>query len=109
MWKCESIPPSPVSRLHRLVLCLYRRTCSAGLNLGVVLCRPACRHQSVIITGESGAGKSEACKLVLQFIADLSAAHSGRTVTEDEQSLEQQLLQVGGCGYVWLWVCVLFL
>ncbi|CAN0533935.1 unnamed protein product, partial [Ectocarpus sp. 8 AP-2014] len=40
-----------------------------------------------------GAGKSEACKLVLQFIADLSAAHSGRTVTEDEQSLEQQLLQ----------------
>lgn len=52
--------------------------------------------QSVIITGESGAGKSEACKLVLQFIADLSAAHSGRTVTEDEQSLEQQLLQVRG-------------
>ncbi|CAN0449350.1 unnamed protein product, partial [Hapterophycus canaliculatus] len=51
-------------------------------------------RQSVIITGESGAGKSEACKLVLQFIADLSAAHSGRTVTEDEQSLEQQLLQV---------------
>ena len=50
--------------------------------------------QSVIITGESGAGKSEACKLVLQFIADLSAAHSGRTVSEDEQSLEQQLLQV---------------
>lgn len=50
--------------------------------------------KSVIITGESGAGKSEACKLVLQFIADLSAAHSGRTVTEDEQSLEQQLLQV---------------
>lgn len=50
--------------------------------------------QSVIITGESGAGKSEACKLVLQFIADLSAGHSGRTVTEDEQSLEQQLLQV---------------
>lgn len=53
-----------------------------------------CYLQSVIITGESGAGKSEACKLVLQFIADLSAAHSGRTVTEDEQSLEQQLLQV---------------
>lgn len=53
--------------------------------------------QSVIITGESGAGKSEACKLVLQFIADLSAAHSGRTVTEDEQSLEQQLLQVCVC------------
>lgn len=58
----------------------------------------------MIITGESGAGKSEACKLVLQFIADLSAAHSGRTVTEDEQSLEQQLLQVWGyrwfgCGF----------
>jgi myosin heavy subunit len=51
------------------------------------------KNQSVIITGESGAGKSEACKLVLQFIADLSATHSGRAISEDNQSLEQQLLQ----------------
>ncbi len=40
-----------------------------------------------------GAGKSEACKLVLQFIADLSATQSGRTVSEDSSSIEQQLLQ----------------
>jgi myosin heavy subunit len=51
------------------------------------------KNQSIIITGESGAGKSEACKLVLQFIADLSASHSGKSVTDDDISLEQQLLQ----------------
>ncbi len=51
------------------------------------------KNQSVIITGESGAGKSEACKLVLQFIADLSATQSGRIVAEDTTSIEQQLLQ----------------
>ncbi len=51
------------------------------------------RNQSIIITGESGAGKSEACKLVLQFIADLSATQSGRVIAEDTTSIEQQLLQ----------------
>ena len=52
------------------------------------------KNQSIIITGESGAGKSEACKLVLQFIADLSANHCGKTILDDDSSLEQQLLQV---------------
>ncbi|CAM9661074.1 unnamed protein product, partial [Chrysoparadoxa australica] len=52
------------------------------------------RNQSIIITGESGAGKSEACKLVLQFIADLSSSHSGKaSVPDDDTALEQQLLQ----------------
>lgn len=72
---------------------------AAYVAFSCVFCLLACfPGQSVIITGESGAGKSEACKLVLQFIADLSAAHSGRTVSEDESSLEQQLLQVGCAG-----------
>ncbi|KAG5177395.1 myosin I, high molecular weight-Acanthamoeba sp [Tribonema minus] len=51
------------------------------------------KNQSIIITGESGAGKSEACKLVLQFIADLSANHSGKSVADDDTGIEQQLLQ----------------
>jgi hypothetical protein len=33
------------------------------------------KDQSVIISGESGAGKSEATKLILQFISELSARY----------------------------------
>jgi myosin-5 len=46
--------------------------------------------QSVVISGESGAGKSEATKLMLQYIAEVSSRASGQKGTG---SLEQQILQ----------------
>ncbi|KAJ8602497.1 hypothetical protein CTAYLR_001247 [Chrysophaeum taylorii] len=52
------------------------------------------KDQSVVISGESGAGKSVATKLCLQFIADASARASGKSnKKEGEVGIEEQVLQ----------------
>ncbi len=50
-------------------------------------------NQSVIISGESGAGKTEATKLILQFIAEVSGRSVFGSVGADRAGLEQQILQ----------------
>jgi myosin heavy subunit len=54
--------------------------------------------QSVIISGESGAGKSEATKLILQFLSDLSgrAGGSGKI-----SNIEQQVRPSPKHTYYW--------
>ena len=67
-----------------LLLKLYISCCSRAMM-------NEARSQSILVSGESGAGKTETTKLIMQYLTFVGGRAAG-----DDRTVEQQILEVSG-------------
>ena len=54
-----------------------------------IFCSPCRKKQSILVSGESGAGKTETCKIIMKYLAILGS----KTGSTELGTIEQQVLE----------------
>eukprot|EP00753_Platysulcus_tardus_P016104 PLAT5409.3.p1 GENE.PLAT5409.3~~PLAT5409.3.p1 ORF type:complete len:207 (+),score=74.50 PLAT5409.3:23-622(+) len=72
----ERLAHPPHAHVYNIALRAYTSVCSRA------------RSQALLVSGESGAGKTEACKKVMKYLAALSAEVNGKPTQIEQRVLE---------------------
>jgi myosin heavy subunit len=80
----EKDTPSPPPPHVFATADLAFRNMSRGLGNG----RTSCQNQTILVSGESGAGKTETTKIAMRYLANISDRNNGRSTGAPDRVLQ---------------------